>query len=993
MSASGGTAERLHIRLFVEGMELPVIAINIQVAPNSPAVASIQIPPLAEGMELLPRSIIHVFFDDGSYIPDTTQLHQASTRPGDNQTTQNDLAAAGYRLLFCGELAGFQWQKQPYNRSLVLQCMDLSCYWDTAYQWVNTDLFGPGYKAMFSGGATNMFTDFMSEPGEVVSATIQAGMNNGTWQYPKLKGLVGGIVHLLERIGGAYFTNGGKQYEGSNLFFSLAELRLHITQMIGAYDNDKTAQQLLGGSWDGLFGRAISNLGDHVSIRSVINALMPIIFHETYAQPAPYYTPGSCGTITGYTRTTYQDDPELKNFAAVANQVVANIDFVQSNLKTGSSTRDQAALLSNMATMCRQQANMLTTSTTSAARGKFSAAASSLSSASTLASTNSNASLLGRITSSLTSARTSLAAIPTLSVTQGNKNEVVPARVWSQIFRPDVWFSSPPKCNVVFPDEMTQFQYSRQFFQEPTRLLLKTNEEFYGEDELFDKLYFAPYAEGLKSSKKSMISMLSGDIFMHELYTGILPVFEKMGEYNIFAAKTGVVNGPASKVPMAQRSTNFLYFKHRFEQRVANVTMKFTPYIACGFPMLVIDSYLDANKLEQQQALLKQMGSIPINMSKFFGAQILGNAAQVVHATDQATGGSTNITMNYCRKTDENVEYLGATSGTQRTQWMKSGNQALRYSTVAAISPPAAGSKGPLSGEVLSVVDVTNQVLPGDRSNPSTYKQLPLFISRTTVSGNVPYVSVGVTQPVSAYGPDVVNMFDDPDMLVMFRAYQIGEQVDQYTSTQSDMPIEELIRPGWYGDCWHPGLIGEVYRQFFGIGSITDPAIVTDPQGSKADYPPDVSAQQPVLMLADKTTVLKDGTVVNAVAIKDAVDFLVGVYSYIRQNDLNVADFIHAYTWRPIMNMTDMFGDSSLQFNVTDRTMVATGGKEGFHSRAFGDYSDVFLLVPPEVDKVLGIRRDDTNNLFAMKGDTRRDKRQAVEAYLAALMYSTATLG
>jgi hypothetical protein len=986
-----GTAERLNIRLFVEGVELPVIAVNVQVAPNSPAVASIQVPPLAEGMDLLPRSLVHVFFDDGSYVPDTTQLHQASTRPGDNQSLASDMEASGYRLLFCGELAGFQWQKQPYNRSLVLQCMDLSCYWDTAYQWVNTDLFGPGYKATFSDGATNMFNNLLSEPGEVVSATLQDGMRNGTAQYPKLKGLVGGIVRLLERIGGAYFTNGGKQYEGSNLFFSLAELRLHITQMIGAYDSDPTAQQLLGGSWDGLFGRTISNLGDHVSIRSVINALMPIIFHETYAQPSPFYQPGSCGTISGYTRTNYQDDPEFSNFAAVANQVVANIDFVSANIQSGASSKDQAALLSSMAQTCRQQANMLTTSATQSGRAKFSSAASALGSAATIASTSTGSS--GKVTSSLTAARSALAAIPQLSIAQGNKSEVVPARVWSQIFRPDVWFSSPPKCNVVFPDEMTQFQYSRQFFQEPTRLLLKTNEEFYGEDELFDKLYFAPYAEGLKSSKKSLQSMLSGDIFLHELYTGILPVFEKMGEYNIFAAKTGVVNGPAGKVPAAQRATNFLYFKHRFEDRIANITMRFKPYIACGFPMLVIDSYLDENKLSQQQELLKQLGAIPIDMSKFFGAQILGNAAQVTHSTDQATGGTTSIVMNYCRKTDESVEFLGATSGTQRTQWMKSDNQALRYSTVAAISPPAAGSRGPLAGEVVSVVEVTNQVLPGDRSNPATYKQLPLFISRTSVSGNVPYVAVGVTQPVSKYGPDVIHMFDDPDMLVLFRAYQIGERIDQYTSTQSDMPIEEMIRPGWYGDCWHPGLIGEVYQQFFGISSITDPVIVTDPQGSKADYPPDTSAQQPVLMLADKTTVLKDGTVVNAVAIKDAVDFLVGVYSYVKQNDLNVADFIHAYTWRPIMNMTDMFGEASLQFKVNGRTMVATGGKEGFHSRAFGDYSDVFLLVPPEVDQMLGIRRDDNANLFAMKGDTRRDKRQAVEAYLSALTYSSAQLG
>jgi len=235
---SGGVGERLKIRLFLEGVEVPVVSANVQVAPNSPSVASIQVPPLAEGTKLLPRTLVHMFFDDGSFVPDLTMFHQVKQRPGGDNgyELERDMTSAGYRLCFCGEVVGFAWQKHPYQRSLVLQCLDLSCYWDTAFQWVNTDLFGPGYKAMFSGGGTDLFTDFLSSAGEVVSATVQQGIRNGTWQYPKMKGLLGGVVHLLERIGGAYFTNGGKQYKGSNLFFSLAELRLHITQMIGAYE-------------------------------------------------------------------------------------------------------------------------------------------------------------------------------------------------------------------------------------------------------------------------------------------------------------------------------------------------------------------------------------------------------------------------------------------------------------------------------------------------------------------------------------------------------------------------------------------------------------------------------------------------------------------------------------------------------------------------------------------------------------------------------------
>src|SRR5690606_13148699 len=72
-----------------------------------------------------------------------------------------------YKLLFAGELMGFQWTKNAVNRSVVLQCSDFSNYWDYAYQFNNTDIFGPGIKAMFTGGSTNLFTDFLSSPGEI----------------------------------------------------------------------------------------------------------------------------------------------------------------------------------------------------------------------------------------------------------------------------------------------------------------------------------------------------------------------------------------------------------------------------------------------------------------------------------------------------------------------------------------------------------------------------------------------------------------------------------------------------------------------------------------------------------------------------------------------------------------------------------------------------------------------------------------------------------
>ena len=66
-------AKLIRIRLFLEGVEVPVIAAQIQCAPNSPMVATIQIPALAEATRLYPRTTVHLFFLDMYATPTAIQ--------------------------------------------------------------------------------------------------------------------------------------------------------------------------------------------------------------------------------------------------------------------------------------------------------------------------------------------------------------------------------------------------------------------------------------------------------------------------------------------------------------------------------------------------------------------------------------------------------------------------------------------------------------------------------------------------------------------------------------------------------------------------------------------------------------------------------------------------------------------------------------------------------------------------------------------------------
>jgi hypothetical protein len=528
--------------------------------------------------------------------------------------------------------------------------------------------------------------------------------------------------------------------------------------------------------------------------------------------------------------------------------------------------------------------------------------------------------------------------------------------------------------------------------KEPTRLLLKTNDEFFGEDELFDQFYFAPKGFTLKKGQRDLQAILSNDILDHELFTGILPVFEKMGELNIFAARSGAVNGKQPKIGLAQRSANFLYFKYRFAARQLQIAGKFNPFLASGFPALVIDKYVNPAQLELRQQLIAQNGGVTTpDMNKLLGTHFLCNLTEVVHVVDQHQG-MTQVNGTYARQPDESTEFLGVIRADQTVQ-RRLGSDAVRQTVVAAVFPPTIPALGPNQGEITAVEDVTQAYQAQDIK---TGQKLPVYQGPTQAGTNNARVNVpiGLTLPASDDGQDVVSLIGSADTLVRFRAYKVTETVPRYRQEVVDLPAEEYIRPGWYGDIWHPALIGKAYQKFFRTGAITDEqqveigdtASVGTPlelaekalaDAAKATSADDPRAISPGLLALDKNS-----------SIQAAVAFLVQTYSYIKQQGLDVDEFIRSYTWRPVANIFDMFGSGDLVFSSDGKEVLQ--GVEGFHSRAFGLYDDLFGLVTNDIESVIGLQRGST---AAQKGDVRKRKQLAVQEYVAALQFARAILG
>lgn len=952
MSAVGN---HLKLRLFLEGVEIPVVSSSITAQKNTAAMCSIQIPANDYALDLKPRTLVHLFsYDSYRGAPPEQQVwvggagidkkvrnlkdpEQGPLVPNEVSPTpspelaQIDMLNSNYKLIFGGEVIGISYQKTPASRGMVLQCVDWSSYWDIAYQYQvsGMNLGGGGIKAAFTGANTTVFNDFIEGSGDIVLKLLSTPPRS----YPKLKGsLLGGVMHLIEAIGGCYF--GKNAVKGSNDFFSLAEMRLHLTQMVGAKPtagNDEL-RLLRANGFGSLFSKTLGGLGQLVTIRQVLLALQRYIFHEIVPITAPYYRPP-------------EDDPNAPQKELVP---------LAADRNTAPLARTAQVLKTRALELKSRQENatdLATAKTQSAARGGLQKELLGLANTATEAQRNARKTALkiggnlaggiGQVAAAFETATLQFASILSACKIGASGNfefalvgtsaatRVVqtcdalaaamqlvldakylrpagramaqpdpPARLLTQIYRPDVWMVAPPRCNVLFPELYSSFSYGRNFLNEVSRMLLRTNEAFYGSDILFDGFYMAPSRLLGARKGKSIGTGRTGieppdlsdapawvvkDMMDHELYTGITPSFERMSDLNLHALRGGSTTINGAKVGYAQLACNHIFFQHRFQSRELLCQGKFNPYAVLGFPMVIIDKYtsdeqlrgefdpgvakrLAANFLNlphsEQQNVVEISGSKLSALTKEISAErpathYLGTPSLISHSISAESGGTSQYQMDYARTTNEKTEFLGDNKG--RSAKAKRVKNQKPYTVIAALEPPVLGSKGILGGKITEVKDVTSQY---QRSKPKKTKAgprtaadyassalLPLFVGERNYAGRErkgTRVPVGVELPATAYGSEVValvgsggkDIASSGEVLVAFRAFRIVEEVGVYKTEEVELPPEELAFPPWYGDDYRTTRIGGLYSQFFGIGAVTDPTVVlgsAQPQGATGD--------------------------------------------------------------------------------------------------------------------------------------------------------------
>ena len=304
-------ARRLLFRLFLEGIEVPVVGARISSAEGAPAAAVIQVVPTDRVMDLHPRTLVHLFALDIVNYPESGTL-PAVAPEGTPEATL--LKLENYKLIFHGVYVGFRVLKEGARRQTTLQCVGPSSSWDNVHQYSMT--YGPRNGAWgnrFSEEEVNLFDDITGNPAKATSKLFQGKPKYGEFRDVD-EGVLAGVLSFLEAVGGV-----PDAYKGVNDFTTVEELRLHVLDQLAFIPQDDSALKLFSKTaFKKWLKNQLGRMGALASVRTVVNQVLGYIYHRVSTNPAPKYEPG------GEPYTT-QETVSASNLNAEAKELVAKL--------------------------------------------------------------------------------------------------------------------------------------------------------------------------------------------------------------------------------------------------------------------------------------------------------------------------------------------------------------------------------------------------------------------------------------------------------------------------------------------------------------------------------------------------------------------------------------------------------------------------------------------------------------------------------------------
>jgi len=758
----------LHLRLFLEGEEVPVISAQVQINTSAPATASIQIIPLDSAMDFLPRTMVHLFFLDTKVVQKFGPL-----QPGDERNS----IQGTYRLLFSGEVIGFAFSQTPVSRGIVLQCLDFSNYWDSAH--VMAISYGPGGNAFTNDGSMNgaqmgTFTDI---PGDSAAEHLVRWVKSKpvTEGLDQVSGLAGGVIHIMEAMGGV-----PGHFSGINDFYTIAELRCRLLNQITAEEKDDTAARVLSvGVFHEWLKNGIEQAGGNITFRDMMKLLFQYIYYEFVPNPAAKYDES---TRSEKTKVSYKirTHPGAQGAKSLVEKV---IEVFMSNREGFAGTGLELNAASGAAVDMTKDGKLTMKVWRKTVQGqipKLNLALDKLTSIQTKVGQAYN--LIAEADAVLSAwavrpldgdDRLVLAATlrPTVVAEQSaNLQKAVDilsnsdtqalstvtaknssARLRTQIVRPDCWFSSPPVCNVIFPEMYASISYDRNYLQETTRLLVHTFDTLIGKEHLFANHVMAPLV-GLDTKKLTQYkgSQSFRVLMDHEIHVGILSKTEWMpntaGVSNALDAEQ-MKKVRDGRLSWTIKASLFNFFKYRFAPRSVSVTGRFNPFLVCGFPGVVITKPYNipggAADLRAAHGN-KDVPDSEINdvihqkaTELHAPSHFIGMIGGIQHSLDQS-GGTTSVSMHHARKhRGVDDEFLGVLAKTNE------GVAKRVVKVVIDIDTALKMASGQIPAPVTSVADAA----AGGHNEPANRIALDLLIGVTPQTDESAKASTPVDAP------------------------------------------------------------------------------------------------------------------------------------------------------------------------------------------------------------------------------------------------------
>jgi hypothetical protein len=648
-------AQLLNLRLFLEGIEVPVISASVVNSIGSPATANIEIVGDPKVLQFAPRTMVHLFVYD--------PLSKSKTKPKS--------ADGKYTLLFAGDLMSVTYSKTGSSRNAIMSCQDDSSYYDLAYTYfVSNQNLQRGTiqtltleRAYFVGASTGMYgaTGAADLLGTILEEVFRDPKPR-TFGFAGVDGLLGAILRLIERFTGVADLSRG----GVNQFFSFHSRRKRLLNQIYVTPDDNLAHHLLSSSFIVEFiKRKSGSLGELITLRQLAKYILDFIYYRFIPNSCPYYEPVGKET-TGY----------VSNVAA--NAVLARITTRIENIPEGS----EPSYVRIAIPVDNTEISQISIET------------------------DKDIKELKAISADLDPATQAMVEALLISLNQGNlqdakvhattlsNNKVrIPVveskldRMYTTNIMPDLYFGVAPTCNVLYPDMYQSLNYSRSLSSECTRLHLTTNIErgIFGGTGADQLIYYAPSidkfteiqsvsAGSIDASSSSQQAyehardIISGKLFDHELYTGIIPSFSTVDRLAYTAALASARNIETNssvndevrekvqelKTSMNDQSdfsdeerddffiriANGQFIRKKLAGRRASVMGVLNTYAVVGLPMVVIDGLPVTGRGDKFDS--------PKSPSQD-NEHYVGLLTSITHSVSQQGAGTTSYELQYVR--------------------------------------------------------------------------------------------------------------------------------------------------------------------------------------------------------------------------------------------------------------------------------------------------------------------------------------------------------